>query len=86
MAKKEPTPNYDIMFECAVSALQFTFSEYKKAKKKDMDNTFITADGYIGVLDGYDKRVQKIEALRQEVQRQMQEVERLRELKGGEDK
>lgn len=83
MRRKEPTPNYDIMFECAVSALQFTFSEYKKAKKKDMDNTFITADGYIGVLDGYDKRVQKIEALGKEVRKQMQEVERLRELKSG---
>jgi len=83
MPRRNPTPNYDIMFECAVSGLQFTFSEYKKAKKKDMDNTFITADGYVGVLEGYDKRVQKIEVLRQEVQRQMQEVERLRELKGG---
>ena len=48
-----------------------------------MENTFITADGYIGVLDGYDKRAQKIEALGKEVQKQMQEVERLRELKGG---
>ena len=85
MGRKEPTPNYDIMFECAVSALQFTFAEYKKAKKKDMENTFITADGYLGVLDGYDKRAQKIEALGKEVQKQMQEVERLRELKGGND-
>lgn len=32
MAKHIPTQNYKLMFESAVSVLQSTYSEYKKAK------------------------------------------------------
>ena len=85
MAKKikEPTPNYDLMFDSAVSSLQATLNEYKKSVRKELDHFFVTMDGRWGVLEGYDKRMKKTQELAEEVTRLKEEVERLRVLKGG---
>lgn len=83
MARKEPTPNYDLMFDSAVYALQIAYSNYKKCVAEELRLTWIDHDGNIGILDGYKERRLKTEEANREVTRLKVEVERLRELKGG---
>ena len=83
MAKREPTPNYDLMFQSAVSALQSVYAEYKKASSEELRWTFFDNDGRFCFLDGYAERHQKTEKAKEEVVRLMEEAERLRDLKGG---
>ena len=83
MKRKEPTPNYDLMFQNAVSQLKLTVEEYKKSAKKEFDNLFVTSDGHWGVLAGYEKQQQKTQKLGEEVTRLKEEVDKLRILKGG---
>jgi len=83
MAKREPTPNYQLMFESAVGALQTAYAEYKTATAEELRWTFFGNDGRFAFLDGYEKRHQRTENAKEEVARLMREVERLRELKGG---
>lgn len=79
MSRKKPTPNYQLMFESAVYSLQMAFNDYKKAYNDVMRWTFITNDGYIGVLSGYEERQMKQKEAEQEVIRLMSVVKELRE-------
>ena len=83
MNRRKPTPNYQLMFESAVCALQNTYAEYKKAKVKQMQWTFFDNDGRFCFLDGYKELKQRIDNAEEEVARLLKEVERLRELRGG---
>ena len=80
---KKPTPNYQLMFEGAVGALQNAYAEYKKATEEELRWTFFDHDGNFCFLDGYEKRRKRTEKAKEEVARLMQEVSRLRDLKGG---
>ena len=83
MSRRKPTPNYQLMFESAVCALQNTYAEYKKAKVKQMQWTFFDNDGRFCFLDGCKKLKERIDNAEEEVARLLKEVERLRELRGG---
>jgi len=83
MAKREPTPNYDLMFQSAVFALQSAYSKYKRASSEELRWTFFDNDGNLSVLDGYKERREKLDKAEAEVVRLMKEVSRLRDLKGG---
>ena len=82
---KEPTPNYELMFKSAVYSLQMAYAEYKKARTEQLRWTFFDNDGRFCFLDGYKERKERVDNAEEEVARLMKEVERLRELKGGEN-
>lgn len=84
MSRRKPTPNYQLMFESAVGALQIAHEEYKKATAEELRWTFFDNDGNFCFLEGYEKRQKRTEDAKKEVARLLREVERLRELKGGE--
>lgn len=79
----KPTPNYQLMFESAVSALQLAYSEYKKARYEQLRWTFFSNDGHFCFLDGYKERKERVDNAEKEVARILKEVEKLRKLKGG---
>lgn len=81
--QKEPTPNYNLMFESAVSALQNAYTEYKKAVGEELRWTFFDTDGQFGILSGYEDRAKRTKDAEAEVVRLRCEVDRLRGLKGG---
>ena len=83
MPKKEPTPNYDLMFESVVRALQVSYGHYKEARYNVLRWTFFDNNGMFCFLDGYKERLERVEELEKEIERLMKEVERLRGLKGG---
>lgn len=78
MARKEPTPNYDIMFQSAVYGLQQAYTEYKKAVSEEWEWTFFNSDGQFSILAGYEERHQKTKKASAEVTRMMVIVEELR--------
>lgn len=77
--RREPTPNYNIMFESAVSALQNAYSEYKKAKAEELRWTFFNHDGRFCFYAGYEERKKRTENAEKEVARLSQIVNELRE-------
>ena len=79
MARKQPTPNYDIMFENAVYSLQMAYSEYKKARHEQLRWTFFDSDGNFAFIDGYKERKERVDEAEKEVARLMQVVKELRE-------
>lgn len=81
--KKEPTPNYRMMFESAVSSLQYAYTAHKKAVSEELRWTFFDNNGRYAVLDGYKERHQKTEDTMAEVNRLIQVVEDLRMKLGG---
>ena len=83
MSRRKPTPNYQLMFEGAVTALQIAYSEYKKATTENLRWTFFDNDGNFCILDGFEERQKRVREAEKEVERLMEEVSRLRDLKGG---
>ena len=83
MSRRKPTPNYQLMFESAVCALQNAYVEYKKARVKQMQWTFFDNDGRLCFLGGYKELKERIDNAEEEVERLLKEVERLREIRGG---
>lgn len=83
MSRRKPTPNYQLMFESAVGALQTEYAEYKKATTEELRWTFFDHDGNFCFLDGYEKRRKRTEDAKEKIARLLKEIERLRELKGG---
>lgn len=79
MSRKKPTPNYQLMFESAVVALQLAYSEYKKARAEQLRWTWFNNDGRFSFLDGYKERKERVDNAEKEVARLMQVVEDLRE-------
>jgi len=83
MSRQKPTPNYQLMFESTVGALQNAYAEYKKAIVKQVQWTFFDNDGRFCFFDGYKELKERIDNTEEEVARLLKEVERLRELRGG---
>ena len=83
MAKKKPTPNYNLMFESAVYSLQVAYTEYKKAKNEELRWTFFDSNGRFALLDGYEERRKRVEKAEAEVARLMQLVKEYNVMKGG---
>lgn len=84
MAKNDPTPNYELMFQSAVGALQNAYKEYKNAVCDELWRTFFDSDGHFSVLSDHEKRAKRTTDAEIEVMRLRCEVDRLRALKGGE--
>ena len=84
MAKKEPTPNYQLMYQSAVCGLQQAYNRYKVAVYEEIRWTFIGNDGRIGILDGYKERNEKTKEAYEEVKRLIGVVEELRAKRDGE--
>lgn len=74
----KPTPDYEIMFRGAVSALQDAYERYKKGLKEDLDCTFIANDGRLSYMVGKEERVERIDQAGMDVTRLMEEVGKLR--------
>ena len=83
--RKKPTPNYDVMFESAVTGLMIAFDKFKKAVDEEHSYMFVSSDGYICILEGYEDRSKRREDAEKEVVRLMREVRRLRNLRGEEE-
>lgn len=83
MSRRKPTPNYQLMFESAVGALQNAYAEYKMATAEELRWTFFDHNGNFCFLDGYEKRRKRTENAKEEVARLMQEVKQLRKKLGG---
>ena len=86
MSRKRPEPNYDLMFRSAVTALQIAYDNYKTARKKELECTWVGMDGRFVELEGIkDIRVKASEYLH-EVERLKAHVEEYRRLmEGAED-
>ena len=78
MARKEPTPNYELMFQSAVYGLQQAYIEYKKAISEELRWTFFDNDGHFNIPSGYKEGHQKTKKANAEVTRMMVIVEELR--------
>ena len=82
--RKKPTPNYDIMFDSAVTGLRIAFDEFKKSAIEEYRYMFVASDGRICILDGYEDRSKRKENAEKELARLMREVSRLRDMRGEE--
>jgi len=84
--KKEPKPNYELLFKSAVTGLQIAYDGYKTARKKELEHTWVGMDGRFVELEGIkDIRVKASEFLH-DVERLKKEVEKYRLLvEGAED-
>ena len=76
--KKQNEPNYQMLFQSAVSSLQTAYNDLKKANIKVIENRFIGADGRQVVYAGEEKRVKRMNDLAKEVERLSIEVEHYR--------
>lgn len=83
MARKEPTPNYELMFRSAVYGLQQAYTAYKKAVSEEWEWTFFNSDGQFSILEGYEERHQKTKKANAEVKRMIGVVEDLRTKRDG---
>ena len=83
MSRKKPTPNYQLMFESAVTGLQIAYSEYKKARIEALRWTRIDEDGYLVIPDDYEEGQERIENAEAGVVRLMELVNELRDKIGG---
>lgn len=61
-------PNYELMYKSAVTALQTTYTEYKKVLQQYMSCTFIDDCGRLCVLSGYKDRKAEIDRLTSEIE------------------
>ena len=86
MTRRKPTPNYQLMFESAVGALQNAYAEYKKARHEQLRWTFFDNEGRFCFLDGYKERKERVDNAEEEVARLMKVVNDLRGLKDGDTK
>lgn len=85
MSRRKPTPNYQLIFESAVTGLQNAYSEYKEARIEAIRGAFIGADGRMTIRSGYEERQKRIESAETEVVRLADVVSELRDKIGGED-
>lgn len=82
MQRKKTKPNYDLMFQSAVAALQTTYSAYKVAREKELSMSWYGDDGSYRELEGIGKvRVTASELLHEinMLKAQVEEYRRLME-------
>lgn len=84
MSRKEPKPNYDLMFRSAVTALQIAYDNYKTARKKELECTWVGMDGRFVELEGIKDIRVKASGYLHDVERLKKEVEKYRRLMEGE--
>jgi len=77
---KPQEPNYQMLLDSAICALQQAYKEYKKAIIKDLDFTWINNKGEYSFVEGVEERVNKINELGKEVVRLQFKVNELKEL------
>lgn len=90
--RKEPTPNYDIMFKSAVSMLQTTYTDLVNTQREIFNfehRGHFNNDGYFCITvsneEGYMEDLAKKEHyLAEQLEYYIREVERLRKLKENE--
>lgn len=76
---KETKLNYKAILESTISALQETYTQYKKAYYESIRWTWYDKDGEFCILSGQDERNDKLDELGQEVIRLRNEVLRLKQ-------
>lgn len=82
---KKLKPNYEMLFNSAVSALQDTYANYKKAIIKNIQCGWIGSDGRYTFYEGIEERNERIKELGKEVIRlqiRIEEIKRLMESEG----
>jgi len=67
--KKQTKPNLQFILKSAISALQVTYNDYKRAIINDLNCSFYSDDGEFTFLSGKEERKRKIEFLGNEVVR-----------------
>ena len=85
MSRKEPEPNYDLMFRSTVTALQVTYNAWKAARIKELRMTWFGDDGNYCEFEGVGKIRIQASHLLHDIQRLQKEVEKYRRLKEGEE-
>ena len=65
--KKQTKPNLQFILKSAISALQVTYTEYKRAIIEDLRCSWYSDDGEFAFLAGAEERKKKIEDLGQEI-------------------
>jgi len=73
-------PNYQLLFNSAICALQQKYNEYKKAIIKNIEFTWIGNDGEYCFLEGVEERNKKIDELKKEIIRLRFKVDELKEM------
>lgn len=81
MRRKQPEPNYGLMFRQAVTALQMDYSLLKNAQINELRNGWFDNNGDFVELAGYKERGAKVTELVKRVCEDLKEVERLRRLR-----
>lgn len=77
--RRQNKPNLQLLLRSTVSALQDTYSSYKKAVVEDLRCTWYSDDGEFTFLAGAEERKKKITDLAWEVIRLQTEVARIKE-------
>lgn len=90
--RKEPTPNYDIMFKSAVSMLQTTYTDFAKTQREIFNfehGGWFNNEGYYCITltdeDYMEDLAKKEHYLAEQLEYCIREVERLRKLKENEN-
>lgn len=60
-------PNYQLILDSVICALQQKYNEYKKAIIKNIEFTWIGNDGEYCFLEGVEERNKKIDELKKEI-------------------
>lgn len=82
---KAQKPNYELLFQSAVSALKQTYEEYKKATIEAIKWTWYGQDGNYSEMDFVAKTREKAHRLWYDCDRLKAEVEEYRKLMEGEE-
>ena len=77
MNKKINEPNYELILKSAISSLQNTYEQYKKAVYESIKYTFINGNGELCMLGGQEERQAKVENLKQELLRLENQIEEI---------
>ena len=78
MKKQPESPNLQVILKSAISALQVTYKEYKRAIINDLLCSWYSDDGEFAFLAGAEERKKKIEDLGQEVIRLQIKVDEIK--------
>ena len=81
MKKKAIEPNYELLFQSAVTGLQAAYSDYKRALIKRLEASGVNNDGMFFTLGDPDEMQDRINVLGKEVFRMEAEVDEIRKLR-----
>lgn len=78
--KKENKPNYDMMLQSAITCLQVSYNEYKKALFDYYNMIFYNSSGDLCVLNGFEDKFNDIKKLASDVETYKLRVNELKEM------